>query len=53
MYGFLSGISDTDDINYCPKCGREILTFHGDGTAVCLDCGFVFAVVECEEDDEE
>ena len=52
MYGFLSGISDTDDINYCPKCGREILTFHGDGTAVCLDCGFVFGVVECEEDAE-
>lgn len=52
MYGFIIGISDTDDINYCPKCGREILTFRGDGTAVCLDCGFVFGVVECEEDAE-
>lgn len=29
MYGFISGISDTDDINYCPKCGREILGFSG------------------------
>ena len=46
MYGFISGISDTDDINYCPKCGGEKLSLHGNGTAVCLDCGFAFAVVE-------
>ena len=49
MYGFVSGISDTDDINYCPKCGGEKLSLHGDGTAVCLDCGIAFAVVKCEE----
>ena len=53
MYGFISGISDTDDINYCPKCGGEKLSLHGNGTAVCLDCGFAFAVIECEEDDAE
>lgn len=53
MYGFVSGISDTNDINYCPKCGGEKLSLHGNGTAVCLDCGFAFAVVECEKDDEE
>lgn len=61
MYGFVSGISDTYDINYCPKCGSQTLSFHGDGTAVCSDCGygtavcsdcgFVFGVVECEEDE--
>ena len=41
MYVFVSGISDTDGINYCPKCGSQTLSFHGDGTAVCPDCGFV------------
>ena len=24
MYGMISGISDTDDINFCPKCGQMI-----------------------------
>ena len=52
MYGFVNGISDADDINYCPKFGGEKLSFHGDGTVVCLECGFDFGVVECEEDDE-
>ena len=52
MYGFISGISDADDINYCPKCGGEKLSPHGGGTAVCLDCGFTFGVIECEENDE-
>ena len=50
MYGFISGISDTDDINYCPKCGERIGTYKGYGTAVCDECGFRFGVVECEED---
>lgn len=52
MYGFVSGISDTDDIRYCPKCGNEIKTFYGDGTAECEDCEFRFAVVECEGEEE-
>lgn len=50
MYGFISGISDTDDINYCPKCGHEIETSRADGTAQCGECGFHFGVVECEDD---
>ncbi len=50
MYGFISGITDTDDISYCPKCGAEIRTFHGDGTAICNECNYHFGVVECEED---
>ena len=53
MYGFVSGISDSNDINYCPKCGAVIAEYRANGTARCLDCGFVFAVIECEEDDEE
>ena len=52
MYGFISGITETNDINYCPKCGAVIAAHHGDGTARCLDCGFNFGVVECEKDEE-
>lgn len=48
MYGFISGYTDTDDINYCPKCGKEVRELHGDGTAVC-ECGYHFGVVECED----
>lgn len=50
MYGFICGITDTDDISYCPKCGEPILFFYSDGTAKCGECGFRFGVVECEED---
>lgn len=52
MYGSVSGISDTNDIDYCPKCGAVIAAHRADGTARCLDCGFAFAVIECEEDDK-
>lgn len=24
MYGFISGVTDNDDIRYCPKCGNEV-----------------------------
>ena len=50
MYGIISGLTDTDDINYCPKCGNRIADYYGDGTAECDDCGFHFGVVECEEE---
>jgi len=50
MYGIITGITDTDDINYCPKCGAEIATKHGDGTAECDECGYHFGVVECGEE---
>lgn len=23
MYGFISGITETNEISYCPKCGGE------------------------------
>ena len=49
MYGFISGYSETDDINYCPKCGAEIREHRGDGTAECDECGYHFGVVECED----
>lgn len=50
MYGIITRITDTDDINYCPKCGAEIVTAHGDGPAECDECGYHFGVIECEED---
>lgn len=49
MYALISGISDTDYINFCPKCGEPIRTHCGDGTAKCESCGFRFGVVEDDE----
>ena len=53
MLGYISGITDVNDINYCPRCGAEIMEFYGDGTAECEECGYHFGVVECEEQDSE
>lgn len=48
MYGFISGISDNDDITYCLCCGDEPTTYHDvDETVTCNNCGFHFGVVEC------
>ena len=48
MYGFISGITDTDDINYCPKCGSDDLDRICDGTARSCECGYSFGVIECD-----
>ncbi len=50
MYGFISGITETDAISYCPKCGGEVTKFYGDGTARCSGSSYHFGVVECEGD---
>ncbi len=52
MYGFISGITDTDNISYCPKCGEVISRYRADGTADCSGCGYHFGVVECEDSEE-
>ncbi len=49
MYGFISGITDNDDIEYCPRCGADVHVLFGDGTAKCRECDYHFGVVECEE----
>lgn len=49
MYGFISGITDNDDIKYCPRCGEEVIEFYCNGTAKCQECGYHFGVVECED----
>lgn len=49
MYGFISGVTDTDDISFCSKCGAEITSFVSDGTAICDECEYHFGVVECED----
>lgn len=50
MYGFISGVTDNDDISYCPKCGEQIASFYCDGTAECDNCNYHFGVVECDDD---
>lgn len=51
MYGYISDCTDTDIINYCPRCGRETSIYYGDGTGKCDNCGLRFGVVECEEEE--
>lgn len=50
MYSLITGITDTDNIAYCPMCGAKISIFYGDGTAKCDECNFHFGVVECEKE---
>lgn len=49
--GYISGIADNSRINYCPLCRAVLRTnaYYGDGTVVCDECDFHFAVIECEE----
>lgn len=50
MYGIISGLTDTNDIHFCPKCGAPVGLYFGDGTAECDECDYHFGVVECEEE---
>lgn len=52
-YGFIQGVTDNSDITYCPRCGAEIRTCYGDGTAGCSECGMQFGVVEIDDDKDE
>jgi hypothetical protein len=51
-YGFVSGYSNTSEIQYCPKCGERVYSFCGDGSASC-ECGYKFYVVEKEQEGAE
>ena len=55
MYGYICGIADNSRINYCPLCGEElgINAYYGDGSVVCDECDFHFAVIECEEKEHD
>ncbi len=48
MIKYVQGYSDTDGINYCPYCGKEIYQHRADGTGACMECGEIFAVIEVE-----
>ena len=49
--GYISGTADNSRINYCPLFRAVLGTnaYYGDGTVVCNECDFHFAVIECEE----
>lgn len=49
MYGYIGGVTDTDEISYCPFCGEKVSACHADGTVTCDSCGRRFGVVETEE----
>ena len=53
--GYTSGIADNSRINYCTLCGAELGTnaYYGDGSVVCDECNFHFAVIECEEKEQD
>ncbi len=51
MYGYIGGITDTDEINNCPFCGEEISTMHVDGTVTCDSCERRFGVVETDPEE--
>lgn len=55
MRGYISGIADNSRINYCPLCRAALKTnaYYGDGTVVCDECDFYFAVIECEEKEHD
>ena len=55
MRGYISGIADSSRINYCPLFRAVLGTnaYYGDGTVVCSECDFHFAVIECEEKEHD
>lgn len=55
MQGYICGITDNSRIDYCPICGEVlgINAYYGDGTVVCNECDFRFAVIECEEKEHD
>lgn len=55
MRGYISGTADNSRINYCPLCRAVLGTnaYYGDGTVVCDECDFHFAVIECEEKEQD
>lgn len=51
MYGYIAGLTDTDEINYCPYCGEEITVMHAGGTVTCSSCKRRFGVVELDTEE--
>jgi len=53
MCAMLCGVSDTDEIRYCPFCGAEVSVAHADGTVDCDKCGRRFGVIETDPSDPD
>ena len=50
MYGFISGFADTEGVDFCPFCGKEIFEYFGDGSCRCEECDRRFAVIEVDDE---
>jgi hypothetical protein len=50
MYGYIGGVTDTDEINFCPYCGENVSVMHADGTVTCDSCKRRFGVAEIDEE---
>lgn len=46
MYSFISRFSDTNEINYCPKCGKPVGCGFADETC---ECNIKFGVIVTED----
>ena len=53
MYGMLYGVSDTDEIKYCPFCQEEVSAAYANGTVECGFCHRRFGVIEADPDDSK
>ena len=51
MYGYIGGVSDTDEINFFSFFGDEIVIMHAGGTVTCNSCKRRFGVVEMDEEE--
>jgi len=52
MYGIISVVTDSSEIEYCVKCGKRIYVRHVDGIAECDSCCYRFGVVDCTDDEK-
>lgn len=53
MIGFIAGITDMDNIRFCPKCGAKIREIRSSNLAICDECGYWFGVIEIDDDEDE
>jgi len=45
-------VVNSSKAKYCSRCGQPIKVYLSDGCAICVTCGFAFAVIENSENTE-